>query len=279
MPDSPTTQEQIKKRKSTIQTIDQCLEYSQAAQLEQFIRFSDNSSKLMQSVRENINALEAYKRFPQQLAQRIQSIDRYMLDIANFVDDFLGQITRWLDTNSRLFEQRVDAIILLVGAIETRQAVIDLLVNWKANCSSCSNDNYDYFSCSLSFLCPKLPILPIPPFKIPNIIIDASHLDLGIDIMLPKLTFIPEPIPFPDLPDLPYPPDITINALSVDLYVPEIPIIPSPPTLPPLPTFIPRVQLELPTLPPAPAIPKISSKIQKVLKIGKVIGKLYCIMK
>jgi len=233
----------------------------------------------MQSVRENINALEAYKRFPQQLSQRIQSIDRYMLDIANFVDDFLGQITRWLDTNSRLFEQRVDAIILLVGAIETRQAVIDLLVNRKANCSTCSNDNYDYFSCSLSFLCPKLPILPIPPFKIPNIIIDASHLDLGIDIMLPKLTFIPEPIPFPDLPDLPAPPTISINALSLDLYVPEIPIIPTPPALPPLPTFIPRVTLELPSLPPAPAIPKISSKIQKVLKIGKVIGKLYCIMK
>lgn len=279
LPPSPTTKEQIAKRKSTIQTIDQCLQYSQETQLQQFISFSDNSSKLMQSVRENINALEAYKRFPQQLSQRIQSIDRYMLDIANFVDDFLGQITRWLDTNSRLFEQRVDAIILLVGAIETRQAVIDLLVNRKANCSTCSNDNYDYFSCSLSFLCPKLPILPIPPFKIPNIIIDASHLDLGIDIMLPKLTFIPEPIPFPDLPDLPAPPTISINALSLDLYVPEIPIIPTPPALPPLPTFIPRVTLELPSLPPAPAIPKISSKIQKVLKIGKVIGKLYCIMK
>jgi hypothetical protein len=56
--------------------------------------------------------------------------------------------------------------------------MIDFSVKWKAECSTCKVDNYDFYSCALSLLCIDLPILPIPPFKLPDIYVDFSNIDL-----------------------------------------------------------------------------------------------------
>jgi len=159
--------------------------------------------------------------------------------------------------NATRFSQYVDAITLLVATIKTWQAIIDFSVNRSQKCSKCSNDNYGSFSCSLSFLCPKLPIFPIPPFKIPNIYIDVSHIDLGMNIILPKINFVPVALPLPQIPDLPEPPTLEVDRninfdFMKDITLPTIPVIPEPPTLPEPPSFIPSIKLDLPVLPPAP---------------------------
>jgi hypothetical protein len=204
------------------------------------------------------------------------------------LSDFAGSINNFLNTNATRFSQYVDAITLLVGTIKTRQAIIDFSVNRSEKCSKCSNDNYGSFSCSLSFLCPKLPIFPIPPFKIPNIYIDISHIDLGMNIILPKINFVPITIPLPQIPDLPEPPAIEIdrnvlNGLDLnffkDMSLPTIPVIPEPPTLPEPPSFIPSIKMDLPVLPPAPKIPKILPEISAILNVAKFIGKVFCIVK
>jgi len=61
-------------------------------------------------------------------------------------------------------------------------------------------------------LFPQIPIIPIPPFKIPNINIDFSHVDLGISIALPRFVFVPTDFPLPQLPSLPSPPDFNLAA-------------------------------------------------------------------
>ena len=66
----------------------------------------------------------------------------------------------------------------MIGVIETRQVLIDFSVNWKKKCAKCSVDTYDFYSCQMSILCIDLPVLPIPPFRLPNIILDFSHVDL-----------------------------------------------------------------------------------------------------
>ena len=104
----------------------------------------------------------------------------------------------------------MDAIITLIGVIETWQPLIDLSVKWKTRCAKCTVDNYDHYSCRLSMLCVDLPVLPIPPFKIPDIYIDVSQINLGMDILLPKFVFLPEKIQYPALPDLPDPLDFDI---------------------------------------------------------------------
>jgi hypothetical protein len=178
----------------------------------------------------------------------------------------------------------VDAITTMIASIKSRQAIIDLSVNRSTKCSKCSNDNYGAFSCSLSFLCPKLPIFPIPPFKIPNIYMDLSHIELGMNITLPKINFVPIKIPLPQLPNIPEPPeieaDINLNIdLNLNITLPTIPIIPEPPQLPEPPSFIPSIKLVYPILPPAPKIPKLIPEINAVLKVGEFIAKVFCIVK
>lgn len=102
----------------------------------------------------------------------------------------------------------------MITAIKSRQALIDFSVNRKSKCGKCTVDNYDYYSCTLKLLCPKLPILRIPPFKLPNVYIDLSNIRLGLDIVLPKIQFAPKSIALPALPSLPEPPQINIDATA-----------------------------------------------------------------
>lgn len=253
-----------------IQQNEICINLTSQAKGQKFITFKENSALLIRSVKENIKVLDQYKQFPTQLYSRIHVSDRYLAEISSVTSNFVKTLTTWLDVNANRFSQYVDAITLIVGAIKTRQAIIDFSVNRSEKCSKCSNDNYGAFSCSLSFLCPQLPIFKIPPFKIPDVTLDLSHLELGVDILLPKFNFVPIKIPLPQLPTLPEPPSVEVNRdvlykikldMFADMTMPTIPVIPSPPQLPELPSFIPNINLQLPVLPPAPKIPKILPEI------------------
>ncbi len=61
--------------------------------------------------------------------------------------------------------------------------------------------------------------------------------------------------------------------------LPDMPTLPPAPTLPSLPPIVPKIDMSLPYLPPPPKIPSLSPKISQMIDIGKMIGKLYCIMK
>ncbi|MBR4633591.1 hypothetical protein IKO50_01155 [bacterium] len=114
-----------------------------------------------------------------------------------------------------------------------------------------------------------MPIIQIPNFKLPNITIDLTNIDLGLDIVLPEFNFQPVRINLPDIPNLPEPPTISANIKLMNL--PDIPLLPEPPELPELPSFIPQIEIELPVLPPAPELPKLPNEIEIILKAAKVI--------
>ncbi len=241
------------------------------------IKITENMTRTINAVKANIIALEKYKDFPSQLYERTHINDRYLTEISALLSDFVLGINNFFTVNAARYSSYVDAIILIVGTIKTWQAIIDFSVNRSEKCSKCSNDSYGSYSCSLSFLCPKLPIFPIPPFKIPNIYLDLSHMELGMNILLPKINFVPIKIPLPQLPDIPEPPSIAVNIKTITF--PTIPVIPEPPTLPEPPSFIPSIKLDLPVLPPAPKIPKIMPEIKAILKVANFIGKIFCIVK
>lgn len=271
--------------------------------LSNFIQFETNTSQVMYQIRQNLRVLERYRQFPFELYERVHVRDRYLSELSATINSFLWSLTHWLQLNARRFEKYVDVIITLIWVVKTFQAIIDLSVNRSEQCSKCTNDNYDNYACKLSIICVDLPILPIPPFKIPSIFLDFSHLDLGIDILLPEFQFVPTNIPLPDLPKLPKPPQVNIDIdldlqgnfelqLFADLIlglnwwlnlwslsIPNIPILPEPPILPPLPSFLPTLELELPVLPPAPRIPRLMPEIKTVLDITDAAGKIYCIIK
>ncbi len=240
--------------------MDACQTFTDREKLAQFLQFKEESQALIGSVRQNLKTLELYQQFPLQLYEWIHVTDRYLGDIASLLGNFVGTLTMWLNVNAKRFSQYVDVIITLIGVLKTWQVLIDFTVNRSESCGSCSNDNYDYYSCTLSFICPQIPVIPIPPFKIPNIFLDLSRINVGMNITLPNFIFVPTSIPLPQIPNLPAPPTVSIN---LDMFtIPRIPQLPAPPQLPALPGFIPQVNLELPVLPPAPKLPAISSAIQ-----------------
>lgn len=246
--------------------------------LRSYIDISDKSAQLVRALKQNINVLEQYRKFPTDLNKRLNVSQRYLTEVSDTLSTFTNSITSWLQLNARRFEQYVDAIILIISAVKTRQVLIDFSVNRKTKCGKCKVDNYDFYSCTLSLLCIDLPVLPIPPFRIPNINIDLSHINLGMDILLPKFNFVPKTVPLTRLPDLPAPPTFNID-LDLNVSIPQIPVLPAPPTLPELPSFIPNIELNLPSLPPAPRIPKIAPEITATLKIAEFIAKIFCIVK
>jgi hypothetical protein len=148
---------------------------------------------------------------------------------------------------------------------------VDISVNWKTTCGKCRADNGDLYDCTLSGLCPDLPVFPIPPFKIPDIFIDFSHINLGLTIVLPKIKINPIPVGLFTLPDLPSP------GLSIE--VPSLPLLPEPPELPPLPALPAVPTFELPNLPPPPMIPKFMPSLKGALNVFKIVGYFRCIIK
>ncbi len=271
--------------------------------LNNFLNIQSNTTQLITSVKQNIDTLELYKKFPIDLYEWMHVWERYMSEIGSLINNFLGTLSLRMKTNATRYSQYVDSIILIITTLQTYQAIIDLSKNRSERCGTCTNDNYDQFACKLSMLCPKesLPIFEIPPFKIPSIFIDFSNINLGMDVKLPKFNFVPTSVPLPSLPNIPKPPSfdafldmeqalsmwvdlvwdmmIKLELLNVSISLPAMPIIPSPPDLPELPSFIPNVKLELPLLPPAPKIPKLPNEIKAAIDTAETIWKILCIVK
>lgn len=250
------------------------------SQLEKAIKYKDDFWKMQTDIKQLLQTIEAYKRFPASLKEWVNVSERYMSELTNTLQGVSTDMTSWLNTNATRFSSYVDSIILMVGAVKSWQPIIDLSTNRKSKCGKCTVDTYDYYSCMLSLLCPKLPILAIPPFKIPNIYIDLSNINLWMDILLPNIRFVPKRI---ELPKLPEPPSI-INLwgnvwIDIDVNIPEIPTLPAPPVLPELPSVIPSIDLNLPTLPPAPKIPNLNPSISATLKVISKIWNILCMVK
>lgn len=269
----------IQDRVSSLST---CATFS--ADIDWFTSFYNQATSLVKNVQQNIQILEKYKQFPLQLYDWMHFVDRYMADIMNFVSTLSSTLIWWVNVNAKIYAKRIDALVLILSAIKTWQVIIDLSVNWTKKCGKCSRDGYGSHGCSLGFLFPQIPIIPIPAFKIPNINIDLSHVDMGISIALPRFVFTPVDFPLPQLPNLPTPPDFNLAAwfdfsIQFNYDLPEIPLLPEPPTLPELPSFIPKIDFSLPLLPPAPKIPNIIPEISSIIEIADFVVKIFCILK
>lgn len=237
-------------------------------------------SKTISAVEQNIKRLQEYKDFPLKLYNYIHIVDRIIYEITCVIEKLVDSLIGWLNENAKRFEKWVDAIILMISIIKTWQILIDVIANWKPRCGKCTVDTYDTYDCILWLLCIDLPILPIPPFKIPDIYLDFSHIDLWVDVLLPRFKFRALKIPLFKLPDIPDPMSVSINAdFNLRVSIPEIPVLPAVPTLPEIPSFIPTLDIDLPVLPPAPKIPAIMPMIKVSLQIIEFVQLIWCIIK
>mgnify|MGYP002853791363 CR=1 FL=1 len=239
----------------------------------------DERARLQMQIYNNIAVLEEYRNFPFEVYEWIHVIDRYMSEIMSLINNTIWYLSHRLSTNAERFSWYIDAITLIINIIKTYQLIIDFSVEWSDKCGNCARDTYDQYSCKLSIICDalELPIIQIPNFKLPNVTIDLSNMDLWLDIVLPKFNFQPIRIDLPDILNIPEPPSAELDVKLIDF--PDIPLLPSPPELPDIPSFIPEIEIELPILPPAPEIPRIPNEIETLITVAKIIWKIYCIIK
>ena len=251
-----------------------CLAVQKAQQ--KYLQLSNDFDKLNEQIFQNIEVLEKYKRFPLEIYEWLHVSERYLSEISGIISNTFGYLNYWFNLFASRISQWSDALVTIISVIKTYQVLIDFSVNRNQKCGKCRVDTYDQYSCKFDALLPDLPLLEIPNIKIPSLILDFSHINLGMDLVLPRFNFIPENIHLPMLANLPTPPAVL---LGIDFKLPDIPILPDPPTLPELPSFIPTVNLSIPNLPPPPEIPEFPNKLSKMIQILQKIAKIYCIIK
>jgi hypothetical protein len=229
---------------------------------------------LINSLEQNMEAIKSYKEFPKKLNKLVQKKEDYLEQILCNVEIISEILWGWIGSNWERFKAWVELYILIKAILKSWQLLIDVFVDYEAECSECKNERWDLMEFiwkMISAVIPSIPVIQFP--KWPDIIMDLHNIRAGLVITLPEFTFGTRPILLPTLPNL-YLPDVP----TISINLPEIPVlptidIPELPDLPGLPT------VELPNLPPPPTLPKMFASLEGILEILKAITKAMCILK
>ena len=231
-------------------------------------------SWLITSLERNIEILESYKSIPEELNSLFSKKEEYLEQVMCNVEAISSLSWEWISTNGERFKAWVELYVLIKAILKSWQALIDVFLDFEAECRECQNERWDLIGFQfqlIDFLIPQIPVIEFP--KWPDIVLDLHNIRAGITIVLPEFDIQERPVLLPTLPELRLPnvPNININLPSLAI-LPEIEIgeLRDLPTLP---------SIELPNLPPPPKLPKIFASFEGVLSIIKLITRVMCILK
>jgi hypothetical protein len=212
----------------------------------------------------NLDALKRYRDLP----KNIFAVENFVADYAeqalSYAEIILDRSAGFLVNNTQALIEWQEFLKSIQNIINEFSAILDFLISFMSSCDDCRTDrtNMD-LTMLFNFLLgaiPELPVFVLP--KLPDITLDFSKVEAGVDIVLPGFTFVPERISLPDLntflidlPDaipigfdfnlakfgispvvkLPEPPDIEQYILALpplpELEIPEFPVLPRPPEI------------------------------------------------
>ncbi len=236
---------------------------------------------IISAIEANIETIESYAEIPDQIL-KIREMESYYAEIIIcYLDAILQYTAGYVTENAQRIEAWGKFIKDLQEIIKGWQVLIEASVNMMAACDKCSNQRFSGYQLLISLFAfmPEIPVIELP--KLPDIVIDVSDIQAGVDILWPDIQFVPKRLEIPELPPLVLP-TATLNLdAGFDVELPEINIpvlpkfdldylFPEPPGLP-LP--------ELPSLPPAPAIPKLHESVQVSVKIGESVIRIICLLR
>lgn len=223
---------------------------------------------LISSIRSNIETVRTYMTLPEQLQNLFYIKEKFLYEILKNVHAIQQLMGGWLYDNGERFKTWVETFILITKLWDLWQILIDIFDDYEESCAVCHNEQWnlqEWLWIIISAVIPPIPVIKMPRW--PDIELDFSDLDIGIDIAYPVFNFSFYPL---ELPDMPSP---NFSGLT----------LPTIPQLPPLPDLnldfeIPAINLpKLPNLPPAPIIPELSQAISIVLKIFKIVTLIQCL--
>jgi len=249
------------------------LDPAEQAVLEDVVSAIDDTIGALEA---NLAVVESYGDIPRQILE-IRTIQTYYAKtIVCYLDVILSKTAGYLSENVQRIEAWMQWFVDMTTIIEGWKLLLDLSVDFMDACDKCTNQRYSGLQLlfSLFVFIPDFPVIELP--KLPDIVIDVSHITAGVDIKWPDVNFKPTPIEFPELPRLVLPRadlnldfnfDLAIPVLpefNIDFEFPELPGLPLP---------------DLPSIPPPPSVPDIFPDIQVALNIASNVLKIICLIR
>lgn len=239
---------------------------------------------LIAAMENNMEVLDSYGRIPEEIL-KIREIEAYYAKtIICYLDAILGFTAGYLTENVERIEAWAKWVKDLEDIVATWQGLFKISSDMMESCDKCTNQRYSGFQllASLFVFIPDLPVIEMP--KLPDIVIDTSNIQAGVDIIWPDVVFVPESLNIPKIPRITLPrASITIDAdisakLSayLDLNIPTLPEFEINFEIPELPGL---ALPDLPDVPPAPALPEIDSTLSASLNIVSTIIRVICIIR
>lgn len=233
-------------------------------------------NKLINSVNEMIDALDALANFPRDLLNYRNLEAKYALQIVCYLQAVTNYTGGYIQKQSLIVQQWMRAIQDAIRTFKDWRVILDVMVEYQQSCDRCMNDRFSKLALLLEFFAviPDLPVVPLP--KWPDLVVDLSKIKTGVTILWPDVKFKPEAIVLPNLPDIILPqvlPSVRIEIPGFD--VPDFPKLQLPdlPDLPPLPLP------SLPDLPLPPRIPPLPKFIGDFVADLRPILRILCLLK
>ena len=237
---------------------------------------------LIQSVKDNLKALKEYRDFPRQLAKYKSQLAYYFVDALRYVNSLIDVLGGWLARNQAIADKYVLLWYTIKEIIASWESITLIFEDFQKSCNSCKADvysqNFSLYDIVLGFI-PTPPIIIFPRW--PDIILDMSHIQAGVHIVLPELKFHIEEVNLEfdlepiHLPDLDFLLDLDIN---IGINIPALPVLPPLPHLPDLPEFPALPLPRLPDLPPPPKLPSLLNCVQQFADLIRMLLRLYCLV-
>jgi hypothetical protein len=231
--------------------------------------------EIIAGIEGNLAALESYARLPEQILAIRELESYYAHVIICYVDAILSTTAGYLLENVEKVQAWVAWVAELRGIIDGWQALFELSMDFMESCDKCTNQRWSGMQMlfSLFVFVPDLPVVELP--KLPDVVIDVSHIQTGVDIVWPDIHFVPQIIDIPEVPGLSLPDIDLLVDVNFDLNV-TIPVLPEFPILFELPQ-LPGLPLpNLPSLPPPPEVPSILPSVESSLSIASNLLRIVC---
>lgn len=247
--------------------------------------------QMLASFDANLDALKAYRDLPKNLFEIENFLANYANQLIGYIDEILSRTAGYLTENTERLLAWQNLFIDIQNLVDDFSVIMDISIDYMEACDDCRSNRTNgglTFLFNLFGPTPDIPVIAIP--KWPDLTLDISQIEAGVDIKLPSFNFKPDPIQLPDLkpfvislPDAP-PIGFVINTPEFGFTI--MPTIPSPPDLESFIIDLPDLpELEIPKLPSIPKPPSIESfgleylgDIEAFLETFSTVLRIYCLI-
>jgi len=96
-------------------------------------------NKLINSIEKNIAVFESYKSLPKDLNRLISIKEVWLEQILCNIDAIAEMTTGWITKNGKRFKAWVELFVLIKAILKSWQLLIDVFVDYSAECQTCKN--------------------------------------------------------------------------------------------------------------------------------------------